>query len=224
MSSISRHDVLVVGGGLAGLRAAVVAHDAGLDVAVMSKVYPMRSHSGAAQGGVNASLGNHPDGRDDSWELHAFDTVKGSDYLADQPSAEILARDAPERVLEMEHWGAYFSRFEDGRIAQRPFGGAGFPRTCYAADRTGHHLLHTLWPGITGSWQTRETGPTRGVLHSSPAGTASGAATWCGVAPGSAPEMCPQPRASSPPVSGSRATDPPTFCNILPFLNASFRQ
>jgi succinate dehydrogenase / fumarate reductase flavoprotein subunit len=145
MSSIARHDVLVVGGGLAGLRAAVVAHDAGLDVAVMSKVYPMRSHSGAAQGGVNASLGNHPDGRDDTWERHAFDTVKGSDYLADQPRAEILAREAPERVLEMEHWGAYFSRFEDGRIAQRPFGGAGFPRTCYAADRTGHHLLHTLW-------------------------------------------------------------------------------
>jgi len=105
----------------------------------------MRSHSGAAQGGINATLGNHPEGRDDSWERHAFDTIKGSDYLADQPRAEILAREAPERVLEMEHWGAYFSRFPDGRIAQRPFGGAGFPRTCYAADRTGHHLLHTLW-------------------------------------------------------------------------------
>jgi succinate dehydrogenase / fumarate reductase flavoprotein subunit len=105
----------------------------------------MRSHSGAAQGGINAALGNHPEGRDDSWERHAFDTIKGSDYLADQPRAEILAREAPERVLEMEHWGTYFSRFPDGRIAQRPFGGAGFPRTCYAADRTGHHLLHTLW-------------------------------------------------------------------------------
>jgi succinate dehydrogenase / fumarate reductase flavoprotein subunit len=135
----------VVGGGLAGLRAAVAVHDAGCDVAVLSKVYPIRSHSGAAQGGINAALGNHPDGQDDSWERHAFDTIKGSDYLADQPRAEILARDAPKRVLEMEHWGAYFSRFPDGRIAQRPFGGASFPRTCYAADRTGHHLLHTLW-------------------------------------------------------------------------------
>jgi len=137
--------VLVIGGGLAGLRAAVAIHDAGRDVAVLSKVYPIRSHSGAAQGGVNASLGNHPEGHDDSWEKHAFDTIKGSDYLADQPRAEILAQDAPARVIEMEHWGAYFSRFPDGRIAQRPFGGAGFPRTCYAADRTGHQLLHTLW-------------------------------------------------------------------------------
>jgi succinate dehydrogenase / fumarate reductase flavoprotein subunit len=139
------HRVLIVGGGLAGLRAAVAVHDAGCDVAVISKVYPIRSHSGAAQGGVNAALGNHPEGHDDSWERHAFDTIKGSDYLADQPRAEVLAREAPERVLEMERWGAYFSRFPDGRIAQRPFGGAGFPRTCYAADRTGHHLLHTMW-------------------------------------------------------------------------------
>ncbi len=139
------HDVLIVGGGLAGLRAAVAAHGAGADVAVLSKVYPVRSHSGAAQGGVNAALGNHPEGRDDTWQRHAFDTIKGADYLADQPCAEILAREAPERVLEMEHWGTYFSRFPDGRIAQRPFGGAGFPRTCYAADRTGHQMLHTLY-------------------------------------------------------------------------------
>jgi succinate dehydrogenase / fumarate reductase flavoprotein subunit len=145
MADIPQHEVLIVGGGLAGLRAAVEAHQLGCRVAVLSKVYPIRSHSGAAQGGINAALGNHPEGHDDSWERHAFDTIKGSDYLADQPRAEILARDAPERVLEMEHWGAYFSRFPDGRIAQRPFGGAGFPRTCYAADRTGHHLLHTLW-------------------------------------------------------------------------------
>lgn len=145
MAEFRHHQVLIVGGGLAGLRAAVEVDKAGCDVAVMSKVYPMRSHSGAAQGGINAALGNHPEGKDDSWERHAFDTIKGSDYLADQPRAEILAQDAPERVLEMEHWGAYFSRFADGRIAQRPFGGAGFPRTCYAADRTGHHLLHTLW-------------------------------------------------------------------------------
>jgi succinate dehydrogenase / fumarate reductase flavoprotein subunit len=145
MTGFPHYQVLIVGGGLAGLRAAVEVHRAGRSVAVLSKVYPIRSHSGAAQGGINAALGNHPQGHDDSWERHAFDTIKGSDYLADQPRAEILARDAPERVLEMEHWGTYFSRFPDGRIAQRPFGGAGYPRTCYAADRTGHHLLHTLW-------------------------------------------------------------------------------
>jgi succinate dehydrogenase / fumarate reductase flavoprotein subunit len=145
MTSFPHCQVLIVGGGLAGLRAAVEVHQAGCSVAVLSKVYPIRSHSGAAQGGINAALGNHPEGHDDSWERHAFDTIKGSDYLADQPRAEILARDAPARVLEMEHWGTYFSRFPDGRIAQRPFGGAGYPRTCYAADRTGHHLLHTLW-------------------------------------------------------------------------------
>jgi succinate dehydrogenase / fumarate reductase flavoprotein subunit len=145
MSDTLRHDVLVVGGGLAGLRAAIEVHDGGRDVAVLSKVYPIRSHSGAAQGGVNASLGNHPDGEDDTWERHAFDTIRGSDYLADQPRAEILAREASARVIEVEHWGACFSRFPDGRIAQRPFGGAGFARTCFAADRTGHHLLHTLW-------------------------------------------------------------------------------
>jgi succinate dehydrogenase / fumarate reductase flavoprotein subunit len=145
MPEFPHHDVLVVGGGLAGLRAAVAAQQAGSDVAVLSKVYPIRSHSGAAQGGVNAALGNHPHGRDDTWQRHAFDTIKGADYLADQPRAEILAREAPERVLEMEHWGTYFSRFPDGRIAQRPFGGAGFPRTCYAADRTGHQMLHTLY-------------------------------------------------------------------------------
>jgi succinate dehydrogenase / fumarate reductase flavoprotein subunit len=145
MATFPHHDVLIIGGGLAGLRAAIAAREAGDDVAVLSKVYPIRSHSGAAQGGVNAALGNHPEGHDDTWQRHAFDTIKGADYLADQPRAEILAREAPARVLEMEHWGTYFSRFPDGRIAQRPFGGAGFPRTCYAADRTGHQMLHTLY-------------------------------------------------------------------------------
>jgi len=139
------HEVLVVGGGLAGLRAAVEAHDAGCEVAVLSRVHPVRSHSVAAQGGVNAALANHPEARDDTPERHAFDTVKGSDYLADQDAVEILTGEAPARIYEMEHWGCPFSRFDDGRIAQRPFGGAGYPRTCYAADKTGHALLHTMF-------------------------------------------------------------------------------
>ncbi|MCX9011659.1 MAG: FAD-binding protein [Candidatus Methanoperedens sp.] len=132
-----RHDIIIVGGGLAGLRAAIAAK--GADVAVISKVHPLRSHSVSAQGGINAALG-----KNDRWEDHAFDTIKGSDYLADQDAVEVLCRDAPERVIEMEHWGTLFSRV-DGRIAQRPFGGAGFPRTAYAEDRTGHHLLHTMY-------------------------------------------------------------------------------
>ncbi len=138
------HQVIVVGGGLAALRAALAAQEK-FDVAVLSLVYPVRSHSGEAQGGINAALANNPDGRDDNWEKHAFDTIKGSDYLADQDAAETMAREAPGCVFEMEHWGVPFSRFEDGTIAQRPFGGAGFPRTCYAADKTGHVLLHTMY-------------------------------------------------------------------------------
>lgn len=138
------HDVLIVGTGLAGLRAALALQETA-DVAVLSRVHPVRSHSVAAQGGINAALGNHPAGADDTWEKHAFDTVKGSDYLADQDAVEILCQAAPGIVYEMEHWGCPFSRFPDGRIAQRPFGGAGAPRTCYAADRTGHALLHTLY-------------------------------------------------------------------------------
>ncbi len=138
------HDVVVVGGGLAGLRAAV-----GLcgkyDVALVSKVHPIRSHSIAAQGGINAALANNPDGRDDTWEKHTFDTIKGSDYLADQDAVEIMCREAINVVYEMEHWGCPFSRFPDGTIAQRPFGGAGYPRTCYSADLTGHVLLNTLY-------------------------------------------------------------------------------
>lgn len=143
------HDVIIIGGGLTGLRAAIEAARSGCSVAVVSKVHPLRSHSVAAQGGINASLGNSPEGRDDSWELHAFDTVKGSDYLADQDSVEIMTRAAPGIVVEMEQMGTVFSRFDDGRIAQRPFGGAGFPRTCYAADRTGRNLLHTLYEQLT---------------------------------------------------------------------------
>jgi len=137
------HDVLVIGGGLSGLRAALEAKLNGADVAIISKVYPIRSHSGAAQGGINASLGS-----DDSWDAHALDTVKGSDYLADQDTVEILCKEAPARVIEMENWGTNFSRKDNGSIAQRPFGGAGFPRTCYAGDRTGHNLLHTLYEQV----------------------------------------------------------------------------
>jgi succinate dehydrogenase / fumarate reductase flavoprotein subunit len=133
------HDVLIVGAGLSGLRVAIELSE-NLDVAILSKVHPLRSHSVAAQGGINASLGE-----DDSWESHAFDTVKGSDYLADQDVVEILAKEAPHAVIENERWGTAFSRTADGKIAQRPFGGAAYPRTCYAADRTGHNLLHTTF-------------------------------------------------------------------------------
>lgn len=105
----------------------------------------MRSHSGAAQGGINASLGNHPDGKGDTAKRHAFDTVKGSDFLADQDAVLYMCEEAPKIVIELESMGAPFSRFDSGLIAQRPFGGAGFPRTCFAGDRTGHTLLHTVY-------------------------------------------------------------------------------
>lgn len=149
---IHHHDVLIIGGGLTGLRAALRISDAGLDGAVVSKVHPLRSHSVAAQGGMNASLGNleGEGGTKDSWKSHAFDTVKGSDYLADQDVVERMCREAPTAVIELEHMGMVWSRLEDGKIAQRPFGGAGFPRTCYAADRTGHNALHTLYEHVVG--------------------------------------------------------------------------
>jgi succinate dehydrogenase / fumarate reductase flavoprotein subunit len=138
------HQLIVVGGGLAGLRAAIEAKQAGVDVAILSQVHPSRSHSGAAQGGVNAALANHPDAADDSPQKHAFDTVKGADFLADQQAALQMTTDAVPAIYELEHWGCPFSRFDDGRIAQRPFGGAGYPRTCYGADKTGLYMLHTL--------------------------------------------------------------------------------
>jgi len=138
----AKHDVLVVGAGLAGMRAAIEAFDAGSDVAVISKIHPVRSHSGAAEGGINAALGN---ASEDDPEKHAFDTVKGSDYLGDQDAIEVLCNEAPGDVYELERWGAVFSRDEEGRIAQRPFGAAGEPRTAYAADITGHVLIHVLY-------------------------------------------------------------------------------
>jgi succinate dehydrogenase / fumarate reductase, flavoprotein subunit len=145
---ILSHDILIIGGGLAGLRAAIEAKKVCTDVAILSKVHPLRSHSVAAQGGINAVLGNAPAPIKDTWENHAFDTIKGSDYLADQDAAEVMCREGVERVIEMEHWGTLFSRTKDGKIAQRPFGGAGFPRAAYAADRTGHNLLHALYEQV----------------------------------------------------------------------------
>jgi succinate dehydrogenase / fumarate reductase flavoprotein subunit len=137
-----QHDVIVIGGGLAGMRAAVQAAEGGADVAIISKMHPVRSHSGAAQGGINAALGNR---EEDSPEAHTFDTVKGSDYLGDQDAVAAMCEDAPKQIIWLEHRGCIFSRMPDGRIAQRPFGGAGTPRTCYSADVTGLVILHTLW-------------------------------------------------------------------------------
>jgi len=138
---VHRHDVLILGAGGAGLRAALEIGDAA-DVAVISKVFPTRSHTVTAQGGVAAALGNVDE---DSWEHHMFDTVKGGDYLGDQDAVEILCREAPGTVYELEHMGVPFSRLKDGRISQRPFGGHSAVRACHAADRTGHVILHTLY-------------------------------------------------------------------------------
>jgi len=135
-----KYDIVIVGAGLAGLRAAIEAKEKGADIAVLSKPHPVRSHSDQAQGGINTPLGE-----DDNWEKHAFDTIKGSDYLADQDAVELMCKDAPRAIIELEHWGALFNRTETGRLAQQPFGGAGFPRTCFAADKTGHVLQTTIY-------------------------------------------------------------------------------
>ena len=134
------HDVIVVGAGGAGLRAAIAAQQEGADVAIVSKLHPVRSHTGAAEGGINAALREG-----DSWADHAYDTMKGSDYLGDAPAIETLAQDSPEEVIQLEHWGMAFSRDDDGRVSQRPFGGLSFPRTTYAGAETGHQLLHTMY-------------------------------------------------------------------------------
>jgi len=149
LHNVHRHDVVVVGSGLAALECALESSRVA-DVAVVSKIFPTRSHSGAAQGGIAASLANE---EEDHQEWHMFDTVKGGDYLGDQDAIEILAREARDVVYQLEHLGVPFSRNRQGRIAQRKFGGhtkdfgRGGPvlRACYAADRTGHALLHTLW-------------------------------------------------------------------------------
>jgi fumarate reductase flavoprotein subunit len=136
------YDVLVVGGGLAGIRAAIAAVDANprLKIAMVSKVYPMRSHTVSAEGGAAAAL--RPE---DSYENHAFDTIKGSDYLADQDVVEAFVREAPVELIQMEHWGCPWSRDPDGKISARPFGGMTTWRTCFAADKTGFHMLHTVF-------------------------------------------------------------------------------
>ncbi len=141
----ARHDVLVVGAGCAGMRAAIEAFDAGADVGVISKLHPVRSHSGAAEGGINAALGN---AGEDSPEKHAFDTVKGSDYLGDQDAIEIFTAEAPADIYQLDRWGCYFTRNEEGKLAQRPFGAAGAPRTVFAADITGHVLVQVLYEQV----------------------------------------------------------------------------
>jgi succinate dehydrogenase / fumarate reductase, flavoprotein subunit len=134
------HDVLVIGAGLAGQRAALAAAEEGASVGIISKVHPVRSHSNAAQGGINAALDP-----EDSWESHAFDTVKGSDYLGDQDAIEIMCREAPSEILDLEHLGVTFHRNEEGRLGKRAFGGASAARTYYVADITGQAILHVLY-------------------------------------------------------------------------------
>jgi succinate dehydrogenase / fumarate reductase flavoprotein subunit len=135
-----KHDVLVIGAGLAGQRAALAAAEEGVSVGIVSKVHPVRSHSNAAQGGINAAL--NPE---DSWESHAFDTVKGSDYLGDQDAIEIMCREAPEEILHLEHLGVPFHRNEEGKLGTRAFGGASAARTYYVADITGQAIMHVLY-------------------------------------------------------------------------------
>ncbi|MBI2136330.1 FAD-binding protein [Candidatus Woesearchaeota archaeon] len=137
-----QHDIIIIGGGLAGMRAAIEAKG---KVAIISKVHPLRSHSCAAEGGIAASLGNS---MPDSWEEHMYDTVKGSDFLADQDAVEYMVKEASGEIFALEHMGVIFSRTDDGRIAQRNFGGYSKPRVCYATDKTGHALLHELYSQI----------------------------------------------------------------------------
>ena len=143
------YDVVIVGAGGAGLRATLGMAEQGLTTACLSKVFPTRSHTVAAQGGISAALGNM--GEDD-WRWHMYDTVKGSDWLGDQDAIEYMCKEAPEAVIELEHYGVPFSRTEEGKIYQRPFGGmtthygeGTAQRTCAAADRTGHAMLHALY-------------------------------------------------------------------------------
>jgi succinate dehydrogenase / fumarate reductase, flavoprotein subunit len=137
---VPNHDVLVIGAGLAGQRAALAAAEAGVSVGIISKVHPVRSHSNAAQGGINAALQE-----DDTWESHAFDTIKGSDYLADQDAVEIMCKAAPDELLHLEHLGVTFHRNDEGKLGTRAFGGASAARTYYVADITGQAIMHVLY-------------------------------------------------------------------------------
>src|SRR5881396_3432462 len=136
------HDIVIVGGGAAGLRAAIAAAEvsSNLSIALVSKVYPMRSHTVSAEGGAGAAFG-----ADDTPDLHAFDTIRGSDYLADQDAVEAFVAEAPGEMIQLEHWGCPWNREPDGRMAVRAFGGMSVNRTVFAADKTGFHLLHTLF-------------------------------------------------------------------------------
>jgi len=140
------HDIVIVGAGLAGLRAAIAAAEVSnkLDIAVISKLHPIRSHSVCAQGGTGAVMQEK-----DSFDLHAFDTVKGADYLADQDAVEFFVRQAPQEIILTDHWGLPWSRTAEGKLEQRPFGGHSFPRACFAADMTGFHEMHTLYGKAT---------------------------------------------------------------------------
>src|SRR6201993_3958059 len=134
------HDVLIIGAGLAGQRAALAAAETGASVAVMSKVHPVRSHSVAAAGGINAAISV-----DDDWHSHAYDTVKGSDYLGDQDAIEVMCAEAPAEVMHLEHIGVNFHRNDKGELDLRAFGGASMKRTAYVADITGQAMLHVLY-------------------------------------------------------------------------------
>jgi fumarate reductase flavoprotein subunit len=145
-------DVLIIGGGLAGLRAAIAALEEGASVALVSKVYPMRSHTVSAEGGAAGvvrtdQIGTYPDGTEkpDSEWLHAYDTVKGSDFIADQDVVEYFVKEAPKELIQLEHWGCPWSREPDGSVSVRPFGGMSVPRTVFAADKSGFHMLHAIF-------------------------------------------------------------------------------
>lgn len=145
----NRFDAVIIGAGGAGMRAALQMTNSGLKVALLSKVFPTRSHTVSAQGGITAALGNADE---DDWRWHMYDTVKGADYIGDQDCIEYLCKTGPEAVYELEHMGLPFSRMDNGKIYQRQFGGQSkhfggeqAARTCAAADRTGHALLHTLY-------------------------------------------------------------------------------
>ena len=141
------HDVLIIGAGLAGMRAALAAHDSGANTGIISKVYPVRSHSNAAQGGINAALVD----RGDSWEEHAYDTVKGSDFLGDQDAIELMCKVAGEELISLEHMGVIFNRDDEGRLGTRAFGGQRKARTFFVADFTGQAMLHVLYEQLVKS-------------------------------------------------------------------------